>query len=82
MNLNELLSKKYKEICRVLNYIVHSLIIISTITGFVSISAFGSLIVISIRITISAIRVKICIITARIKSISQEKRKKVRSMIK
>ena len=41
---NELLSKKHKKVCRVLNYIEHSLILISTITGCVSISEFASLI--------------------------------------
>ena len=40
MDQNELLSKKHKKICRVLNYINHSLIIISTITGDISISTF------------------------------------------
>ena len=43
INKNELMSKKHKKVCRVLNYIRHSLIVISTITGCVSISAFVSL---------------------------------------
>ena len=37
-NQNELISKKYKKVCRVLKYIDHSLIVISTITECVSIS--------------------------------------------
>ena len=37
---NELISKKHKKVCRVLNYIEHSLVLISTITGCISISAF------------------------------------------
>ena len=51
------MSKEYKNLCRVLNYIDHLHIIISTITGFVSISAFASLVDIPIGL-------KICVITA------------------
>ena len=68
---NELLSKKHKKVCRVLDYIEHSLILISTITGCVFISAFASLVGISIGITSFAIGVKICVFVAGIKSISQ-----------
>ena len=39
INQSEVMSKKYKQVCKVLNYIEHLLIIISTITGCVSISA-------------------------------------------
>ena len=38
------MSKKQKKVCIVLNYIDDSLIVISTITGCISISAFASLI--------------------------------------
>ena len=44
INRNELMSKKHKKVWRVLNYIDHSLIVISTITGCVSIAAFASLV--------------------------------------
>ena len=37
--------KKYKKVFRVLNYIDHSLIVISTITGWVSISAFAKVLI-------------------------------------
>ena len=77
-NQNELISKKHKKVCRVLYY-KHMLIIISTITGCVSISAFASLVGISIGISTSTIGVKICVITAGIKkyeSINKKKRKK------
>ena len=67
INQNELTSKKYKKIFRVLNYIEHSLIIIFTITGCVSISAFASLVGISIRVTSSTTGVKTCLITTEIK---------------
>ena len=79
INWNELMRKKHKKVCRVLNYIHHSLIAISTITGCVSISAFPSLVGIPIGITSSAIGLKICVITAGIKnykSIMKKKRKK------
>ena len=52
------------------------LIIISTITGCVSISAFASLVRISIRITSYAIEVKICIITTGIKKYDLMNKKK------
>ena len=43
INQNKLVSQKHKELCRVLNYIDHSLIVIYTITGCVLIpsSAIG-----------------------------------------
>ena len=64
---NKWMSKKHKNVCRALNYIDHLLIIISTITGCVSISVFASLVGIPIRITSSAIGLEICVITAGIK---------------
>ena len=39
-NTNELMSKKYKKVCRVWNQIDYLFIVIFTITGCVSISAF------------------------------------------
>ena len=44
INQNKLMSKKHEKSCKVLNYIDHLLIAISTITGYVSISAFASLV--------------------------------------
>ena len=79
INRIELMCKKHKKVCRVLNYIDHSLIVISTITGCVSISAFASLVGIPVGITRSAIGLKICAITAGIKkynSINKKKKKK------
>ena len=75
---NKLMSNKHKKNCRVLNYIAHLLIVISTITGCVSISDFASLVGIPIGITSSAIGLKICAITAGIKkykSIIKKKKK-------
>ena len=79
INRNELMSKKHKKVCRVLNYIEHSLISIFTITGCVSISAFASLVGIPIGITSYSIGLKICAITVGIKkykSIIKKKKKK------
>ena len=73
------MSKKHKKVCITLNYIEHFLILASTISGCVSISAFASLVGIPIGITSSAIRLKICAITAGIKkynSIIEKKKKK------
>ena len=52
---NKLISRKHEKICTTLNYIEHFLILASTITGCISISAFGSLIGIPIRTMNSAI---------------------------
>ena len=82
INQNELTSKKHKKICRVLNYIEHSLIIISTTSGCVSIPAFASLNAILIGITSSAMGVTISVITAEIKKYNSVKKKKGRGMIK
>ena len=68
INQNKLMIKKHKKRCRILNYIDHLLIVISTITGCVSISAFASLVVIPIGITSFTIGLKLCAITAGIKS--------------
>ena len=67
INQNELFSKKHKKICTTLNYIENFLILASTITGCVSIYALASLIGILKGITSSAIGLKLCAITARIK---------------
>ena len=71
INQYELMSKKHEKVYRVLNYIEHLLILISTVTGCVSISAFVSLVGIHIGVTSSEIVLKICVITEGIKSISQ-----------
>ena len=52
---NELMSKKHKKVCVTVDYIEHFFILASTVTGCISISAFDSLVVISIGITSSVI---------------------------
>ena len=61
------MSKKHKKVCRVMNYIDHSVIVISIINGCISISDFASLVGISIEITSQAIELKTCVVTARTK---------------
>ena len=71
--------KKHKEVCGVLIYIEHLLILVSTVAGCVSIFAFASLVGIPVGITISAVGLKICVITVGIenyKSIIKKKKKK------
>ena len=60
------MSRKHKKVCTALNYIEHFLILPSTIIGCISISPFASLLGISIRITSSAIGLKISGIAAGI----------------
>ena len=75
---------KHKKICRVLKvlkvftYIEHLLILISSVSGCISISAFTCLVGIPIGITNSAKELKICVMTVWIKkhkSIIKKKKK-------
>ena len=59
VNRDELMTNKHKKVCRVLSYIDRSLIVISTITGCVFISAFTFLVGIPIGIASSTIGLKI-----------------------
>ena len=65
---NELISKKHKKICKTLTYIAHFLILDSTVTGCVSISAFASLIGIIAVITSSVVGSKISVIITIVKN--------------
>ena len=64
INRNELMSKKHKKVYTALNYIKHFLIVATTVTGCVSISAFSSLVVIQEQFTSFAIGLKIYAITS------------------
>ena len=55
---NKLMSKKHKKVCTTLNYIKHVHSLASTITGYISISAFISLFVVPIGITSSAVQIR------------------------
>ena len=75
---NDLMSEKYKKTCKYLNYVENLLILSSTITGCVSISALVSLVCVPVGIMSSAIGIEICAITAGIKnykSIIKKKKK-------
>ena len=72
-------SKKHQKVCTTLNYTEPFLILASTITGCISISAFPSLIGTSIGITSSEIGLKIFAVAAgfkKYKSIIKKKKKK------
>ena len=58
------MSEIYKKTCKYLNYVEHLLIVTSAVTGCVSISAFASLICVSVGITSFTIGINICAITA------------------
>ena len=70
------MSEKYKKTCKYLNYIENLLILLSTVTGCVSISAFASLVFAPVSIISSAIGLKICTITAGIKNYNSIIKKK------
>ena len=78
INQNDLMRRKNKNVYTVLDYIEYQLILIFTVSGCVSISAFA-LAGIHIGITSSGIELKICVITAGIKKyksiIKKEKKK-------
>ena len=52
---NDLMSEKQKKTCKYLNYVEHLLILPSPVTGCVSISAFASIVRVSVGITSSAV---------------------------
>ena len=63
---NDLMSRKYKKTWKYLNYVEHLLILVSTITGYVSISEFSLLVCVPVGITSFAVGIKIFAITAGI----------------
>ena len=73
------MSEKYKKTYKYLNYVEYLLILASTVTGCVSISAFIPLVCVPVGITSPAVGIKICAIIAGIikyKSMIKEKKKK------
>ena len=61
---DELISKRHKKVCKILNYTKHLLILGSSVTRCVSISTFASLVSIP---AVIAIILKICALIAGIK---------------
>ena len=79
INHTDLMSEKYKKICKYLNYPEHLLILVSTVTGCIWISTFASLVCVPVSIASSAVGIEICTITSRIKkykSLIKKKKKK------
>ena len=60
------MTKKHKKLYVVLNCIEHILILVSMVAGFLSISAFASLVGIPLVIFSSAVESKMCVIIAGI----------------
>ena len=79
---NYLMSEKYKKTCKYLNYVENLLILVSTVTGSVSISAYPSLVCVPVGIMRSAVGIKICAITAGIKKYKSIIKKLKKNMIK
>ena len=73
---NDLMTEKYEKTCKYLNYVENFIILVSTVTGWVSISAFASLIFVPVRIKNSALGLNIFAIIEGIKKYSQLSRKK------
>ena len=71
---------KWIKKCRASNYFEQFLLFVSVVNGCVSVSAFASLVGISVGIGRSAVRLNICAITAgtkRYKSIIKKKKKSI-----
>ena len=84
MKQSEFMTRNYKKICTALSCVEHFLTLACTITRYISISAFSSLIGIPKAITSSVIRLKICVLAAGIKnykSIIKKKKKKHDKMV-
>ena len=70
------MSEKHKKTCKYLNYVEQLLILASTVTGCLSLSAFPSLVAVYVGITSSVIGIKICAVNAEIKKYKSTIRKK------
>ena len=75
------MSRKHLKVWITLNYIEHFLILVSVVTGCISISAFASLLGIALGIAIFAIVLKICAIPGEIKNYKKIIKTKKKSMI-
>ena len=82
INRNDLKSQRNKKICTVLNYIEHSLISVSAITGCVSIVVFCSFVGFPVGIGSSPVGLNFSAITAVIKTYKSIIKKDKKSLIK
>ena len=73
---NDSVSKKHKQVCMALNYIDKSLILVSAVTEYISVSVFPSLISVIVGITSSALELKICTTTTGIQEYNSIIKKK------
>ena len=73
---NNLMREKYKKTFKYLNQAENFLILVSTVTGCVSISTFASLAFVPVGITSSVGETKVCAITAEIKKYKSVIKKK------
>ena len=69
---NDVMSEKYKKTYKYLNYVEHLLILVSTVTGCISISEFVSSFCVPVGITSSAVGIKTCAINYQL---SRKRRK-------
>ena len=79
INHNDLMSENCKKICTYLDYVENLLFLVLTVTGVTSISAFISLVFVPVAVESSAVGLKICEATVKIKnsmSIIKKKKKK------
>ena len=65
------MNEKCIKTCKYLNYAENLVILVSTVTGFVSVSAFASLVTILVGITSSAVEIKFVQSLQQLKSIIQ-----------
>ena len=72
---NEMISKQHNKVSTTLKYIEHFLILVSTITGYISISAFAPFLGISIAFIGSARGLNICALGSGIKKSIVNKKK-------
>ena len=73
------MSEKYDNTCQYSSYLEHLLILVSTVTGCISITVIAALVAIPVGIRSSLVLIKLCKITGGIKkykSITKEKNKK------
>ena len=76
---NDLMSKKYKKVCKVFSYFENFLVFVSAVSGWISVSPFASSIDVAVGIANFEVGIKICAIPTGIntyKSVIMEKKKK------
>ena len=66
---NYLMSKRYQRTHKNWNYVEHLLISVSAVTGWVSISAFYSIVSVPVGITSTAVGIKSCLVTEQNKKL-------------